>query len=91
MRYRLPDGERDATSSPRTRATSTTRGRCTRRCRAGAEPLDAVDSVEALPDAARDYVEFVERELDVEVWLVGTGAEPRARARRGGVEALAGR
>ena len=28
-----------------------------------------------LPDAARAYVEFVERELDVEVSLVGTGAE----------------
>ncbi|HET8606128.1 MAG TPA: adenylosuccinate synthase [Gaiellaceae bacterium] len=28
-----------------------------------------------LPDAARRYVEFVERELDVEVTLVGVGAE----------------
>jgi len=28
-----------------------------------------------LPDAARAYVEFVERELDVAVSLVGTGAE----------------
>jgi adenylosuccinate synthase len=28
-----------------------------------------------LPDAARAYVEFVERELDVPVTLVGTGAE----------------
>ena len=28
-----------------------------------------------LPDAARGYVEFVERELDVAVTLVGTGAE----------------
>jgi adenylosuccinate synthase len=34
------------------------------------EPLDG-----ALPDAARGYVEFVERELDVEISLVGTGAE----------------
>jgi adenylosuccinate synthase len=42
------------------------------------EPLDACASVEELPDAARRYVEFVERELDVEVTLVGTGAE-RAR------------
>jgi adenylosuccinate synthase len=30
---------------------------------------------EALPDAARSYVDFVERELEVEVSLVGTGAE----------------
>jgi adenylosuccinate synthase len=33
-------------------------------------PLD-----DELPDAARAYVEFVERALDVEVSLVGTGAE----------------
>jgi adenylosuccinate synthase len=39
------------------------------------EPLDACTSVEELPGAARRYVEFVERELDVEVTLVGTGAE----------------
>ena len=34
------------------------------------EPLDG-----ELPDAAREYVEFVERDLDVEISLVGTGAE----------------
>jgi adenylosuccinate synthase len=34
------------------------------------EPLDG-----DLPDAARAYVEFVERELEVEIALVGTGAE----------------
>jgi adenylosuccinate synthase len=34
------------------------------------EPLDG-----DLPEAAREYVELVERELDVEVSLVGTGAE----------------
>jgi adenylosuccinate synthase len=34
------------------------------------EPLDG-----ELPPAARDYVAFVERELEVEVSLVGTGAE----------------
>jgi adenylosuccinate synthase len=39
------------------------------------EPLDACSSVAELPDAARGYVEFVERELDVEVTLVGTGAD----------------
>jgi adenylosuccinate synthase len=39
------------------------------------EPLDECTSVETLPDAARAYVDFVERELDVEVALVGTGAE----------------
>src|SRR5881275_1794708 len=39
------------------------------------EPLDEWSSVAELPDAARGYVEFVERELEVEVTLIGTGAE----------------
>ena len=42
------------------------------------EPLDACSTVGELPEAARAYVEFVERELDVEVTLVGTGAERAA-------------
>ncbi len=49
------------------------------------EPLDG----DELPDAARRYVEFVEHELDVEVCLVGTGAE-RERVLRRGAEAIAG-
>ncbi|MBV8479710.1 MAG: adenylosuccinate synthetase, partial [Actinobacteria bacterium] len=32
-------------------------------------------SVDELPEAARAYVDFVERELGVAVTLVGTGAE----------------
>jgi adenylosuccinate synthase len=39
------------------------------------EPLDGCSSVGELPAAARRYVELVERELEVEVTLVGTGAE----------------
>ncbi len=39
------------------------------------EPLDGCSSVDDLPVAARRYVDFVERALDVEVTLVGTGAE----------------
>jgi len=39
------------------------------------EPLDNCASVADLPEAARAYVEFVERELEVPVSLVGTGAE----------------
>ena len=39
------------------------------------EPLDGCSSVAGLPEAARRYVEFVEQELEVEVTLVGTGAE----------------
>ena len=38
------------------------------------EPLDTCDSVESLPVAAHRYVEFVEKLLDVEVSLIGTGA-----------------
>jgi adenylosuccinate synthase len=39
------------------------------------ETLDSCSSVEDLPAAAREYVDFVERELGVAVSLVGTGAE----------------
>jgi adenylosuccinate synthase len=39
------------------------------------DSLDDCSSVDELPAAARRYVEFVERELGVEVTLVGTGAE----------------
>jgi adenylosuccinate synthase len=42
------------------------------------EPLDSCASLDDLPAAARRYVELVERELDVEVTLVGTGAERAA-------------
>jgi adenylosuccinate synthase len=42
------------------------------------EPLDDCSSIAELPDAARRYVEFVEQELDVEVTLVGTGADREA-------------
>src|SRR3954466_15818815 len=42
------------------------------------EPLDGCASLDDLPAAARRYVELVERELDVEVTLVGTGAERAA-------------
>src|SRR3712207_8863431 len=37
------------------------------------EPLDGVSELAALPAPARRYVEFVERALDVEVCMVGTG------------------
>jgi adenylosuccinate synthase len=38
-------------------------------------PLDGCNTVDDLPEEARRYVDFVERELGVEVTLVGTGAE----------------
>jgi len=39
------------------------------------ESLDGCATAADLPDAARRYVDFVESELDVEVSLVGTGAD----------------
>jgi adenylosuccinate synthase len=39
------------------------------------EPLDGVEGLDDLPPAARAYVEFVEREVGVEVSIVGTGRE----------------
>jgi adenylosuccinate synthase len=53
------------------------------------EPLEAVDAVGDLPDAARGYVEFVERELDVGIALIGTGAERERVLSPHGLEALA--
>jgi adenylosuccinate synthase len=46
------------------------------------QPLDEVESAAGLPEAARRYVELVERELGVPVSLIGTGQErERALAR----------
>jgi adenylosuccinate synthase len=53
------------------------------------EPLDGIASVDELPPAARAYVEYVERELDVEVCLIGTGAERESILSRRGLEAVA--
>jgi adenylosuccinate synthase len=53
------------------------------------EPLDAVESPAKLPAAARRYVELVERELGVEVSLIGTGAERERVLAPRGLEALA--
>jgi len=39
------------------------------------EPLDSVEHLEELPDAARRYVEYVERAVEVEVTMIGTGAD----------------
>jgi adenylosuccinate synthase len=39
------------------------------------EPLDSVEHLEELPDAARRYVDHVERAAEVEVTMIGTGAD----------------
>jgi adenylosuccinate synthase len=54
------------------------------------EPLDDCNSIDDLPDAARRYVEFVERELDVEVTLIGTGADRDSVLTSHGLETLTG-
>jgi adenylosuccinate synthase len=54
------------------------------------EPLDGCVTVADLPDAARRYVEFVERELDVEVTLIGTGADRDSVLTPHGLETLTG-
>jgi adenylosuccinate synthase len=53
------------------------------------EPLDGIETPAKLPDAARRYVEFVERELGLEVSLIGTGAERERVLAPRGLEALA--
>jgi adenylosuccinate synthase len=54
-----------------------------------AEPIDMVEDFGNLPDAARAYVEFVERELEVDVTLIGTGAERERVLARSGAAAAA--
>jgi adenylosuccinate synthase len=53
------------------------------------EPLDEIEDVSRLPGAARDYVEFIERALDVEVSLIGTGAAREDVLAQRGLEAIA--
>jgi adenylosuccinate synthase len=53
-------------------------------------PLDGCTTVDDLPDAARRYVEFVERELEVEVTLIGTGADRDSVLAPHGLAALTG-
>jgi adenylosuccinate synthase len=53
------------------------------------EPLDTCESLDALPNAARAYVEFVEAALGVEVSLIGTGAERERVLSPHGLETVA--
>jgi adenylosuccinate synthase len=54
------------------------------------ERLDAVSDLDRLPTAARSYVDYVERALEVEISLVGTGAERERVLSSRGVAAAAG-
>jgi adenylosuccinate synthase len=53
------------------------------------EPIDTVEEFDDLPAAARAYVEFVERVLEVDVTLVGTGADRERVLARAGAAAAA--
>jgi adenylosuccinate synthase len=53
------------------------------------QPLDRIESPAKLPDAARRYVEVVERELGIEVSLIGTGADRERVLAPRGLEAFA--
>ena len=74
VRYRLPDGS-ESEHFPAHQSDFHAAKPVYETLAGWEEPLDACSTVDELPAAARDYVEFVERELDVEIALVGTGAE----------------
>ena len=50
-------------------------GRFTKRCRAGPRTSRERDIVVALPEAARDYVQFLGRKLGVPISIVSVGPE----------------
>ncbi len=90
VRYRLRDGSRERGVPRAPERLPRGASRCTRRCPAGRRRSTRAHSLADLPDAARRYVEFVERALDVEVTLIGTGAERERVLTPRGVEALTG-
>jgi adenylosuccinate synthase len=55
------------------------------------DPLDAVDELAALPTSARRYVEYIEAALDLEVSMIGTGAERERVIITRGLAGIAGR
>jgi len=73
VRYRLPDGS-ETRDFPAHQSDFHHCEAILEPVRGWREPLDVCASVDDLPPAARAYVELVERELDVPVRLVGTGA-----------------
>ena len=74
VRYRLPDGTE--TEHFPAHQSDFHAARPVYETLAGWEDdLERCSSVDELPETARAYVDFVERELDVAVTLVGTGAE----------------
>ena len=75
VRYRLRDGTETARLPGAPERLPPRRAGVRGARRLGASRSTTSPAFDDLPDAARRYVEFVERELDVAVTLVGTGAE----------------
>jgi adenylosuccinate synthase len=73
VRYRLPDGG-ETRDFPAHQSDFHHASAVFESVPGWAEPLDGCASLADLPEAARAYVELIERELDVPVRLVGTGA-----------------
>ena len=73
VRYRLPDGT-ETSDFPAHQSDFHHATPVMEKVSGWAEPLDGCATIRDLPEAARMYVERVERELGVPVQLVGTGA-----------------
>ena len=71
------DGQTDQTSCPARSPTSSVAARSTRRCRAGPKTSPQVKQWSDLPARARDYVEFLGRQVGVPVTIVSVGPERR--------------
>jgi adenylosuccinate synthase len=71
--YRLPDGS-ETRDFPAHQSDFHHAAPVFQRVAGWSEPLDGCATLADLPGAARSYVELIERELEVEVRLVGTGA-----------------
>jgi adenylosuccinate synthase len=74
VRYRLPDGTETA-DFPAHQSDFHAAEPVYEVLPGWSEPLDACATIDDLPDEARRYVGFVERELEVDVTLIGTGAD----------------
>jgi adenylosuccinate synthase len=74
VRYRLPGG-RETPDFPAHQSDFHSARPVFETLAGWSQPLDTCSSENDLPDPARRYVDLVERELGVEVTLIGTGAE----------------
>jgi adenylosuccinate synthase len=87
-RYRLPDGS-EADEFPAHQSDFHHAEPVYETLAGWSAPLDEAEDLDDLPAAARAYVDFVARQLNVEVCLVGTGAERERTLAARGLEAIA--